>query len=425
MPRPASLTGADGLPLWDTFEASFFLVAGLFVGVVLGFLFPSLWRTLRRRFRNTARFAPEANTLGQPITAPVRLLPEDDLEQTETSTTTDLTISQAFVFARSMIQQGRAREAVQTYLEILAFEQVTKKETNRALYELSQTYAELGLSSRAIETGMELLHRKPELVAVFEHVMKLCVRFGEFSRLKDVLQTFKGQLTPPQRMVVAHAFAEAGENQLASTHRKEALEFARLAARYFGVSARAKILLWQVTSLDLWERSAKEPSSLWLALAADLEARAQIARETQISPAAGADYLAECLGNLATAHAVRPVREVFQKIQSEFLKVSGRGRMDLIESEKNEWIIVYAALRFLNDPVFWESQSLRDIVEVLAPNAWPRAVGQEHHLSLRTAVLADGLKIQSCAHCHSIVAQFSWMCQVCGALESMRTRVEP
>lgn len=197
MPRPAATTGADGLPLWDTFEALFFLIAGLSIGVVLGVMFPSLWRSFRRRFRNPSRFAPHDASLSAYVshTPPLHILSASESEEdAEVAPSGQVGLAEAFVIARHHLQEGRPRESVRIYLDILGHEQVSTQQTNRALFELSQVYAELGLQSRALDTGLELLHRKPDDGRVFTYLLDLCTRYGILDRVKGLLSIRKGRI---------------------------------------------------------------------------------------------------------------------------------------------------------------------------------------------------------------------------------------
>lgn len=418
MPRPASAIGADGLPLWDTFEASFFLIAGLFIGVVLGVLFPSLWRSLRRRFRNTQKYAPDESNLGGSLRSPLRIFEDDSEDELQNLEGGALTVSQAFVTARSLVQSGRSREAIQVYLDILGFEQISKKQTNRALFELSQTYQSLGLGNKAFDTALELLYRKPEHTLVMEHLVQLCLRFSFFEKLPPALEVFKGNPDTRTRLLICHALCEAGERALDDGNRRLALEHARNASRWSLLSGRAKVLLWKVTSQDLWEHSGKDASSAWTALAADLEARWQIEQDTGVSAAAGSDYLAELVANLAASQKDQ-IEFNFAHIFPEFQKITGRSRMTPEQTSKNEWLGVFAAAHLMQDTAYLQTPYVRCVLTKLSPTLVSLLFNNEtQQSSLKTKFLASGLNLHKCNVCKTFVAQFEWMCHVCGSPES-------
>lgn len=422
MPRPPTVTGADELPLWDTFEALFFLVAGLSVGLVLGILFPSLWRTFRRRFRNPEKFAPHDATLTPDIGPPVRILDESSPEEAAESVTLSSAsaIPQAFVLARNFFQQGQAREAIRVYLEILGSEQVSKQQTNRALFELSQVYMHIGLQARAFETALELLHRKPEHAGVLNHLLELCMLPQFLDRVRTVVQIYRGNTSDELRTKIAHVLAQWAEHQKSEGKEREALESARQAVRWQMLSSRAKILLWQITSEDLWHKCGTDSLALWNALAADLEARWRIGQETDVSPSAGAKHLGKCLAHLSVANAPN---EAFAQIREEFERNSGRLKLSPHHQRDFEWIIVLAALEVLSDPHLRQDAALQGIVKILAPHVWPGVVpfvvAAPDPGALWTGVLQTAFLSHKCKNCLSLHSHFRWKCVHCGALESL------
>lgn len=56
MPDHIATSPPHILPVWDSFEAIFFVLAGGIIGFVFAYLFPSIWRTIRRRFRSHGRY---------------------------------------------------------------------------------------------------------------------------------------------------------------------------------------------------------------------------------------------------------------------------------------------------------------------------------------------------------------------------------
>ena len=420
MPRPAAAIGADGLPLWDTFEALFFLVAGLSVGIVLGILFPSLWRTFRRRFRDPNRFAPHESRLPTQIQTPLVILESDpDASTDPLSGGVARYIPEAFVLARGAFQEGKPRDAVKIYLDILGNEQVSKEQTNRAMFELAQVYQEIGLQSRAVDTASELLYRKPDNTTVFSFLLDVCVKNLTFDKLKNILEVYRGPVNDPLRMRISHALCSYGERLFQNSKETLALAEVRSALRWQVLSGRAKILLWRITSEDLWKKSGQNTRSLWSALAADLEARFQIQRETQISPAAGAEHLSKLLAFMSAAHAPR---SIFLTMQREFLRISGLEKMNAEQIEKFERIIFYAFMELVRDRRFLRDASLFEVLECLTSGpllSLARNLRESAELEhLRTEVLNTAVSAHRCTACGSFHAHFDWFCRVCGALES-------
>ncbi|MEN9529692.1 MAG: hypothetical protein RI932_1565, partial [Pseudomonadota bacterium] len=139
MPRPVSDSIADGLPLWDTYEALFFLLTGISLGIVLGFLFPSVWRSFRRRFRKLERYKPDKAVAAPWVAATgPRILSVDDSDSENGETRSELDLVTLFVSARYAVQEKSLREAAALYLQILGSEKVTRVQTNKAMFELAQ-----------------------------------------------------------------------------------------------------------------------------------------------------------------------------------------------------------------------------------------------------------------------------------------------
>ena len=84
MARQITTQSTEGMPMWDSFEASFFVGAGLSVGIVLGFLFPSLWRTFRRRFRKISNYTPDKKHFNPKLTTKLKIL-NDEFDMFETA----------------------------------------------------------------------------------------------------------------------------------------------------------------------------------------------------------------------------------------------------------------------------------------------------------------------------------------------------
>ena len=329
-------------------------------------------------------------------------------------------IPEAFVLARGAFQEGKPRESVKIYLDILGKEQVSKEQTNRALFELAQVYREIGLHSRALDTASELLHRKPDNAAVFSFLLEVSAKNLAFDKLKTIIELYRGAVSDPLRMRIAHALCSFGERLLQNGKEAAALTEVRAALRWQVLSGRAKILLWRITSEDLWKKSGQNTRSLWSALAADLEARFQIQRETHVSPAAGADHLSKLLAFMSATHAPR---SIFFTMQREFLRLSGLEKMNPEQVENFERIVFYAFVELVRDRRFMHDQSLFEVLECLTSGP---LLGLAQNLresseleKLRFVVLNTAVSAHRCSACGSFHAQFEWVCRTCGALETL------
>lgn len=415
MPRPASTTGVDGLPLWDTFEAFFFLFTGLSIGLVLGLLFPSLWRTLRRRFRNTRKFGSLKIDLPLQVESPVQTL---EHIQEEEESDDDINISAQFIFARSLIHERKERDAINTYLSILGNERVSKQQTNRALFELSQTYDRLGLQSRAYETAFELLHRKPKQTQVFEYLLQLCSRYQMQDRIPSIVDTHKGNSSEALKLRVASLVAGCGEEQLKKNEIAKAITFGRESLKHSIGCARGQILIWEATSLQLWEQLEEDEKGIWSAFVADLEGRMQIAHETKISAAAGAEHLARLMEKISTTS----ISEALSQLKNGFM-FFGNQNLDKNLLESLDKIVFYASLNLLENQgdLPAPNQLFLDLLERLSPTS--RSLWECHGSAAQAVVL--GYKTHSCLSCLNVAPRFSWSCTHCQNVETLVPVLNP
>lgn len=250
------LVTPDGLPLWDTFETALFLLAGVAMGLVLGFLFPSLWRGFRRRMGQTLRrdswTLSSADLEGIPLAPPwlvegparaaagqlhgsgsgqddgaetwtshtreggsVGLAPDrgppwaglpltDDhdpwplpsspsLQTTRPETTTaPLDLEPLFLRARAHGHSGDWRSAVSTLQSIIKSPAASSHDLTRAYLELAQVYGQLGLHDRALALAREYQQRRAASLRALEVAITLARRAHSLPETIAALQRFKG-----------------------------------------------------------------------------------------------------------------------------------------------------------------------------------------------------------------------------------------
>lgn len=260
MPRPVSDAIADGLPLWDTYEALFFLVTGIFLGLVLGFLFPSVWRSFRRRFRKVDKYRGDISSLSSrfKFTAKNQLIALNTDDENEDVSTIDVDLVSVFVAARYAVQENAFRDAAQLYLNILSSERVSRAQTNKAMFELAQVYSLSGLTERAIETGLELLHRKPAHSEIFKLLLSLCAHQPSFKTLSDIMDTYSGPKSGELAREVSHLLSSSAIELLGRAQQQDAVQLAKLAVRWSPSALEPKLALVEVTSV-LSHRDANRP----------------------------------------------------------------------------------------------------------------------------------------------------------------------
>ena len=429
MARQITSTGNDGLPMWDTFEASFFVGAGLSVGIVLGILFPSLWRTFRRRFRKSSHYAPNDKKLENNLSVNLQILTENqesillNNEEHELGTfkqdkNSFIILAEAFVLARNYFQIGNARESIRIYIDILTNENVSKQETHRALFELSQVYASIGLQVRAFDTAIELFRRVPKNSEVLEHILKVCSTGYFPEKLYTALSIYKGFLDTKLKLNIAHSLCKIGEMQFRENEKLEkAIELARMALRWERNSARAMMLLWQVTSHELWQKISHDPKMMWTALASDLEALIEIYKNTNISPAAGANYLSIIISKMSSE---KEAIESYAIVQNEFKRVLNKDKIDL-NTQKYLWAsIFHAALLIQNSPELKKSRFLGDVLAILGESQ-----SYFDFVFRQDEAARIGYSSHKCGKCGSFFSSFAWKCLHCNAEETLKLIIMP
>ncbi|BBH53934.1 tetratricopeptide repeat protein [Fluviispira sanaruensis] len=428
MPRQIATISTEGMPVWDTFEASFFLGAGLSVGIVLGILFPSLWRTFRRRFRKNAYSAPQSEKLEQKLDVTLKIM-RDESEQVEAQSSENesnplninisekILIAQSFVLARNYFQIGNARTAIQLYIDILTNENVSKIETNRALFELSQVYASIGLYMRAFDTAIELFYRKPKNSEILIHILNICAKGYFPEKLNSALNIYKGSPDKGLRLSIAHALCKIGEIYFEKKNLNQAQELARRAIGWERTSGRALILLWQATSQELWQRIDNDPKLMWTALATDLDALLHIFKSTTASHVASAPFLSKILNKMS---AQQGITENYAILQKEFLQTFRPEKFDE-NIQKSLWAsIFHATLLIQETPELNKSKFLCDVVAILVDNN-----ESFEYITTQSKAAQIGYTSHQCEKCNAFFPTFVWKCTNCDTEETLRPMIYP
>ena len=373
--------GQPQVPLWDTFEATFFLVAGLFIGVVLGVLFPSIWRNFRRYFRRVDKFAPDSFPIEVGVATPIHTeIGEKPEQYTE--------IQWFFVLARAVAQQGDIRKSVQLYLQILSHSNVTKEETNQAIFELCQCYALMKLYGRSWDVALELIRRKPKHEPVFDFVMALPLKTAKWKNLESIRNTYTGKLTFKQTLRFCHHFVNAKGMRDPKQGFKSGLKIS-------SHSARIAHGLWQVALNEAVNSLRGDPKAFvgfFLSTMQTLEALSVNQQYWAVY-----DDLYHLIINLAQVIKGKSVSAGFDTFNSQ---------------ESSYEPVIYCALltAVLKMPDLKESfQEIATLLNLTISQSDPQ---------LLTEKIAY-LQRQHCQLCQTFHPQFSWQCHHCGALESL------
>lgn len=416
MPRPVSDSIADGLPLWDTYEAFFFLLTGISLGLVLGFLFPSVWRSFRRRFRKLERYKPDKVLAG-----PLVPLSHNELQHflihsdVSEEPQHEVDLVPLFVSARYAVQENALREAASFYLQILGSERVTRSQTNKAMFELSQVYALSGLTAKAIETSLELLHRKPTHVEVFRHLLKLVSQTGEKHHLELILELYSGPVSGELAREVAWFLSEVAARLLREgelpEQRQRSVRLAKLAVRWNPTAIMPKLILIESTSV-LWRIVEQRPADQWLTgFCADLTELVRLRESNQqLSPFAFARFLNDWFVQLdARTAAVEAVLQNMPEELTSQLKMSAhqKGGSDL------DYGFVWDILEK------WHLNG-RSLAQADASGSRPGWEDRFRSLFQTTAKSKRFDPLHECGACSQIYRAFEWRCSNCGRWETLR-----
>jgi len=412
VPRPVSDSIADGLPLWDTYEALFFLLTGITLGVVLGFLFPSVWRSFRRRFRKLERYRPD-KAVAAPWAAStgLRVLSSDSSDAAVEEARTDLDLVTLFVSARFAVQEKSLREAAALYLQILGSEKVTRVQTNKAMFELAQVYSASALTGKAIETGLELLHRKPTHTDVFKLLLELASFKGEESHLETVVKVYSGSVSGELAREVAHLLSVSSLRlirQGAGDAQSLAVRLAKLAVRWCPSAIEPKLTLVEATSV-LWSGSEERPADQWfMGFCVDLVEAARLRRSNpNLSPFAFAPLLKAWNAKLQLQGqeldlAVQRMRsEIQAQMQLDRSSEEGVSRADY----EFVWTVL-DSLRRESAPESpppvppWETR-MRSLLQA---SERPKALNFLH----------------TCVSCAQLQREFTWRCSSCKRWETLQ-----
>lgn len=399
------------------------------MGIVLGILFPSLWRTFRRRFRKPSQYAPLASdhwTKEKENQMKLHILNLNDTRETSednvSQQSVNIKIAEAFILSRFYFQSGRARDCIKIYIDILTNESVSKEETNQALFELSQAYRSIGLISRAYDTAFELLHRKPNHNKALNYLVTLCAEHRMKDRFNLILNLYNGSPDLSLQRTVAHAFASVGEDFLNKNQISHAVDYAHRSLKWDRASGRALILLWEASNRDIWNRSNLDLKSKWVALGASLEARGQVYLTSQVSPIAGVEHLRDMLENICQTNGFI---EAFQEVEQEFHRALEWKKFSLEVEKKLLESIFYALLLLQDKNETRDHPTLPGLLAAITSKtkgtfALPAEFSSQHREAIKMGFFAH-----QCQKCSALSTHFFWQCRSCGEKESLLPVVSP
>lgn len=449
-----NLIGTDGLPLWDTFETILFFGTGVVIGLVFGFLFPSLWRAFRRRFRNVSRLdrlALNPEDMENLPLAPSWLVEPANGEPYLKVPAADgaFSIEQNLVSARALFQSGMPREAVQIYLSILKSPAASSQQSARVYLELSQVYAELGLLDRALAMAKEYQARRRSSHKALELTVTMAQKSASMTEIIAAINRFRGNLQSatlaPLALTIAHTlceYCEAGLKQsslglgapLQASALKTMDESLNAAVRLAPASLRIRHVRALRTLHDALS-AAKTSDDIWVSLFAEMSKRISLALSFSlpIAPAIGPlRIIVEQLAKMPQSEpqAIETARTVAMR---EWLTTH-----NWTKARKGHFRLCYAVLLSREDDACAAHGSLTESVAAVERAAFgPLSdFGLQQLEENSSSQLTESDKIScldalrvaitkhTCRHCGQAHLGFSWVCMQCGTRESLRPDFE-
>jgi hypothetical protein len=424
----------DGLPLWDTFEAFIFFAAGLTTGVVLGFLFPSLWRGFRRRLRPNSRFAISDSELNEATLVPSFLIEPPPLPSgtraripmAGSPTRGEAAVEIQLAKARAQFQSGHLRDSLTTYLTVLRSPQVSSAHTARLMNELAQVYAELGLLDRALACAKEYhLMRRSSPVA-FRQRFELAHRAHDDREMVQSVKSFTGRLPASECLRLAHRLLDRAEDLLKLTRERGRVPtpfdaLIEAARRLAPASLRLRHVQALRSFTDALRTSGEAEDQLWVALFAEIVKRATLHQEQGLPLSLGVEALVEAVALLSVApHAIAGHAQAGPQIAS----MVGSCSPAVLKSCR--WLGDFSISHCSAQPSFPSDTLLHEILRRAFPQSWEtwerrllRGPTAEPDDFCCTKALQIAMGSHSCASCKAMQIGHLWSCPSCGSLETL------
>lgn len=430
MPDIISVPSQNVLPVWDSFEATFFVLSGMSVGFVFGYLFPSIWRTIRRRFRPHRRYALSDIKWEKNLDFNINLF---ELESGE-KLYSDYTVIELFVIARNFVQKKEFRFAIKMYGDVLTSTRATTGDIYRAMFELAQVYFSLELYTRAFDTAFELLKRKPYDAIILKFVLDILDRYFDENKINQVFRTYKGNLNEQLKRQMSFLACRYTEQYLSTNSNiQKAISMGKFAHKIYADSAYAQVLLWQALSLRTRHKKILDIKSQWIAFGGDLSTFVSICRKYQTSVSSGSSYLCKSFLTLYTED--RDLTQ-FDNIKNEFNDHLNLHSMNV--QQKKIFLHILLEMYFIGKNTLEEEKHVTYQWFILKIFECDVNISKAFEIFfsfskenifvnkiLNPDLIPIGLQTHQCKDCKSIFTQFKWSCEVCGSFESLKNYLLP
>jgi hypothetical protein len=291
-----------GFPLWDTLELFFFFFFGFSVGVAFGFLIPSAWRTFRRRFRNVQKYVPSVD-INNSTSLGRFFVSEKEIAQLSNKSYyvpfSNREIEKEFIYVHNCLLAENYLEAVSSLLQILKSKNVSKSQTNRALFSLASAYFKVGLNSIAYDIAIDFLLRRPKssiclnlILDILNSEKNVLETSHLAQKLSKALKCFEGFPEVAMSIKVSRLLCFIGECFVVSNP-QTGLEWARKAKQWWSRSGEVALLLLKLNIVI----NAKQEKNLSLSeKEAFIKERIEISNKFNLSLSAEALFFRTYLG---------------------------------------------------------------------------------------------------------------------------------
>jgi hypothetical protein len=264
------------------------------------------------------------------------------------------------------------------------------------MFELAQVYSLSGLNERAIETGLELLHRKPAHADVFKLLLNLSVRQPSSDVLQEILNIYSGPKSGELAREVSHRLSSAALQLLLRGQQDHAISLAKLAVRWSPAALEPKLALVEATSVLNMQNAGRPLDQYILGFFVDLAELFRLWRgHTNRTPFFSLSLLKSWTAFL-DGHDSQ-IEEIFARLRGELLSQLGWESQSQDLSDKWEMKILLSAL-------------MSNRRQSAAETGWEDALLRLLSLPRESS---NSLTVFSCAECSELHRNFRWKCSAC------------
>ncbi len=395
----------DTRPIWDNFEVLFFLSSGVFVGFILGYLFPSLWRTFRRAFFKNFQFLSQPLVKNKNFLNPEWLSPDENNH--EKNHLFSLKFYDQMNSARYYFQNSLFRKSAEIYIHLLKNKNISSHDTQRVFYELSMVYVQLGIHSYAFETAFELLCRYRLNSFYFNYILDVLELEPTELKMNQCLENYKGFLSKDICKKISSLYLSLGKME---DNQKTKLNLIQSALKWFPSEGEALELLWDMNFFKNLEDSCAHPDLFLPFLPEALSFLMKLQKEVDCSSVLVGTKLYEIIklfikNNQLLKEFQKQKKYIFQKFSLQ------EPSTDLKNSYKES--IFYAIILLGKKNELADNQDFCDFIDALSYESGYFQKCQVQLDKISKEFLPEALSFHKCGFCGNIQQKFTWKCPSC------------